>query len=199
MCNYVPSRVGFRQESTTAREIFITNADPARSSDNLDRWPSIPYRCCQSKTIHGTWHLNIRKHYVDFQATLKDVNSFVSVARLHDLVARRSDDVRRVHADQDFVLNHQYDWRSLIRWPKIDLPNILVMMAKDRPSIWFLCHKVSLLESRVIVDCLPTRCGPPWALPRRDTSLTPQWRPFAVWHELHTPTAVVGCTVLYVK
>jgi hypothetical protein len=109
MRNDFPSRIWFWQKSAAAGEIVITNTDLARRRDDLDRWPSIPYCCCQPKTIHGTWHLNIGKYYVDLPTTLKDIDSFVSIACLYDFVARRSDDVRRVHAGQDFVLNYQYD------------------------------------------------------------------------------------------
>jgi len=109
MRHHFPSRVGLSQESTALREIPIINADLARSGDDLDRRPSIPYRCCQPKTIHGTWHLNISKYYVDIHSALQDVDSIVSIASLYNLVTRRSNRVRGVHADQDVVLNNQDD------------------------------------------------------------------------------------------
>jgi hypothetical protein len=109
MCHYFPSGVGLWQKSTTAREILITNPDLAGSGYNLDRRPPISNRCCQPKTVHRAWHLNISEYDIDIRSALQDVDRIVGIASLYNLVTRRSNHVRGVHADQDVVFNDQDD------------------------------------------------------------------------------------------
>ena len=97
----------------------------SRRKDKANQRPTVPYQARELQSVHRAGHVDVRQDHGNMGTTFQHNDGFISIGGLHGGIARIFHDIHRGHANERFVIDHQYACMLQVRFPLIGGPSLL--------------------------------------------------------------------------